>query len=208
MKGRRNPFIAREGIPFVVATVVAIGFAWNLGEIWWALALAGVFVYLFLVFRDPLRKVPAAPLGVVCPVDGKVLEIGLTDKGFVNGEAHRIIIRVDSLGTYTSRCPVEGKIMDFGAASSKNPETGKNTGLWVQTDEGDNVVLQFRGHRFGLPPRAFLRYGERVGQGQRCAYLRLTRVAEVQLPVNGRVLVTEGQEVAAGTDLLAKLPHP
>ena len=80
-------------------------------------------------------------------------------------------------------------------------------GLWVRTDEGDDVVLQFSGHRFGLAPRAFLQYGERVGQGQRCAYLRLTRLAEVELPLAARILVTEGQWVSAGRDVLAKLPH-
>ncbi|HEX9851867.1 MAG TPA: phosphatidylserine decarboxylase, partial [Woeseiaceae bacterium] len=63
-------------------------------------------------------------------------------------------------------------------------------------------------YRFGLLPRAFSRYGERVGQGQRCAYLRLTRFAEVHLPVNSRIQVTAGQRVSAGTDILGTLPHP
>ena len=98
--------------------------------------------------------------------------------------------------------------MDFGNLSSDNQISGQSRGLWVRSDEGDDVVLQFQGHRFGLAPRAFMRYGERVGQGQRCAYLRLTRFAEVQLPINSRVNVTAGQKVAAGVDLLAKLPHP
>ncbi|MCH7854633.1 MAG: phosphatidylserine decarboxylase, partial [Proteobacteria bacterium] len=44
-------------------------------------------------------------------------------------------------------------------------------------------------------------------QGQRCAYLRLTRLAEVELPLAARILVTEGQRVSAGSDMLAKLPH-
>ncbi|MDH5345797.1 MAG: hypothetical protein OEW59_08550, partial [Gammaproteobacteria bacterium] len=104
--------------------------------------------------------------------------------------------------------PAEGKIMDFHAAVPRIAATGIASGLWVRTDEGDDVVLQFHGHRFGLAPLAFLGYGERVAQGQRCAYLRLTRVAEVQLPINSRVLVRAGQKVAAGADLLAKLPHP
>ena len=146
------------------------------------------------------------PLGVVSPVDGVVTEVGLTDKSILNGEAHKIVVAVDSLGTYTARCPVEGKIMDFRAASEKGRLKPGTTGLWVRTDEDDDVVLQFRGHRFGAAPRAILRYGERVGQGQRCAYLRLTRLAEVQFPINGRALVKEGDTVVAGTDILAKLP--
>jgi phosphatidylserine decarboxylase len=78
----------------------------------------------------------------------------------------------------------------------------------VVTDEGENVILQFRGNRLRLAPRAFLRYGERVGQGQRCAYLRLTKFAEVELPGDARILVEKGQRVFAGTDLLARLPQP
>lgn len=97
--------------------------------------------------------------------------------------------------------------MDFRGELLRDKVPAEANGLWLRTDENDDVVLQFHGYRFGLAPQAFLGYGERVGQGQRCAYLRLARFAEVQLPINGRVLVTVGQQVVAGSDLLAKLPH-
>lgn len=208
MKGRRNPFVAREGIPFLIGALIITIITWQLAGWAWSIVSGFVFVWLILVFRDPRRAIPAVPLGVLSPVDGTVVEVGLTDKGALNGDAHKISIRVSSLGTYTARCPVEGKIMDFRGAISDSAEAGAKSGLWVRTDEGDDVVLQFHGHRFGLAPLAFLGYGERVGQGQRCAYLRLARLAEVQLPINGRVLVKEGQQVSAGVDVLAKLPHP
>ncbi|MDH4073075.1 MAG: hypothetical protein OEV41_08225 [Gammaproteobacteria bacterium] len=205
---RRNPVVAREGLPFLFATVIAAGVVWRFIDPWYTIPCGIILMWQFFIFRDPLRDVPAAPLGVVCPVDGIVSVVELTDESALNGEAHRIVIRVDSFGTYTARCPAEGKIMDFHAAVPRIAATGIASGLWVRTDEGDDVVLQFHGHRFGLAPLAFLGYGERVAQGQRCAYLRLTRVAEVQLPINSRVLVRAGQKVAAGADLLAKLPHP
>lgn len=207
MKGRRNPFVAREGIPFLGAAFIGVFVALQSSEMYAAIPLTILFAYFFLVFRDPRRNVPAIPLGVVSPVDGTVVEIGRTDKSLLNGEVHKIIIRVDSFGTYTARCPVEGKIMDLRGDQPRSSGPREASGLWLRTDEDDDVVLQFHGHRFGLAPRAFLRYGERVGQGQRCAYLRLTRFAEVQLPINGRVLVSTGQRVAAGSDVLAKLPH-
>ena len=207
MRGKRNPFIAREGIPFLVAAIVAAVAAWQFGEAWHAIGPVLVAAWLYLVFRDPVRATPAVPLGVVSPVDGVVVETGLTDNGALGGEAQKLFIRVNSLGTYTARCPVEGKIMDFRGADPDAAALGNANGLWVKTDEQHDVVLQFHGHRFGFAPQAFLGYGERVGQGQRCAYLRLTRLAEVQLPVNGRMLVTKGQKVSAGVDVLAKLPH-
>lgn len=207
MKGRRNPFVAREGIPFLAVVVIVTGLILRYGDPLYAIAPALLLIYLFLVFRDPRRRIPAVPLGVVSPVDGVVVDVGLTDKSVLNGEAHKIIIRVNSLGTYTARCPVEGKIMDFRGDAAQHQPSRESSGLWVRTDENDDVVLQFYGHRLGLAPAAFARYGERVGQGQRCAYLRLTRFAEVQLPIHGRVLVSPGQQVVAGTDVLAKLPH-
>lgn len=208
MRDRDNPFVAREGIPFLAAMFIAIFAAWQFADIQYSLIPAIMLVWLFLIFRDPVRAVPAVPLGVLSPVDGTVVEVGLTDNGALNGEAHRILIRIDTLGTYTARCPTEGKIMDFRAAVPESAAVGHSSGLWVKTDEEEDVVLQFRGHRLGLAPLAFLGYGERVGQGQRCAYLRLTRLAEVQLPINSRVNVKAGQKVSAGEDLLAKLPHP
>jgi phosphatidylserine decarboxylase len=165
-------------------------------------------IWLYVIFRDPRRRIPAVPLGVVSPVDGVVTEVVLQEKGLLGEEAHSITIAIDSFGTYTARCPVEGKIMDFRGNGHGQDVRSFSHGLWVQTDEGENVVLQFHGFRFGLVPLAFLQYGERIGQGQRCAYLRLAKFAEVQLPINGRVMVAVGDRVTAGTDVIGKLPHP
>jgi phosphatidylserine decarboxylase len=208
LEGRRNPFVAGEGIPFLVLTAVGFVLALRYLDTAFAVALALLFFVLVLVFHDPRRKIPPAPLGVVSPVDGQVVEIGIADKGVLHGEAHRIRIRIDALGTYTARAPVEGKILDLRSASGDRVAEYETNALWVQTDEGDDVVLQFDGYRLGLAPRSFVRFGERVGQGQRCAYLRLVRYAELHLPIESQVLVAPGQVLLAGTDLIGKVPHP
>jgi len=205
---RRNPLVASEGIPFLIALAILTGAVIHYWGFLYAFVPAAFLIYFFLIFRDPRRVVPAVPLGVVSPADGVVTAVGVTDKGVLDRECHRIVIRVNSLGTYTARGPIEGKIMDLRSEPPDRLINNGTNGLWIRTDENDDVILQFRGHRFGLAPVAFLRYGERVGQGQRCAFLRLTRRAEVQLPIASRVLVKEGQRVTAGADVLAKLPHP
>lgn len=207
MNGRQTPLIAGEGFPYVAVALVATGATWYVLGGAYASAPALASLWLFLIFRDPARDTPAVPLGVISPVDGKVIEVSLTERSALGREAHRIRIRINSLGTYTARSPVEGKIDDIRGNGADDGAPEDFRGLWIRTDENEDVVLQFHGFRFGLAPTAFLGFGERVGQGQRCAYLRLTRVAEVQLPVNSRIMVTSGQRVAAGADLLAKLPH-
>lgn len=208
MKGRRNPFIAREGIPFVLVAAVAFGLALRYLDIAFAVAAASLLFVFVLIFRDPRRAVPASPLGVVSPVDGRVVDIDLADKGVLQGEAHRVKIRIDSFGTYTARAPVEGKIMDLRSVEGDKIADYNTNALWLRTDENHDVVLQFHGYRFGLAPQSFIRFGDRVGQGQRCAYLRLTRFAELHLPIDSKILVKPGQVVVAGTDLIGKVSHP
>ena len=205
MEGRRNPFIAREGIPFLL--VVAAAFLAAVRYMEWVFALpAGLlFIALWLLFRDPRRTIPAAPLGVVSPVDGRVVAVDKVYASVAQGEAHRVRIDIDSFGTYTARSPVEGKILDLRSLAEDDDADYETNALWVRTDEGDDVVLQFFGYRLGLAPRAIVRFGERVGQGKRCAFLRLARSAEVHLPITSTVLVSPGDNVVAGTDLIGKL---
>ena len=182
-------------------------FALQFLDVLFAAAIAGTFFVLFLVFRDPQRVIPASPLGVVSPVDGRVVKIDRADQGVLQGEAHRVHIRINSLGTYTARSPVEGQIKDLRSVASERVGEYRTNALWVRTDEGDDVVLQFRGYRFGLAPKSFIGFGQRVGQGQRCAYLRLTRIAEVHLPIETKIFVKPGDLLLAGTDLIGKLTH-
>ena len=143
----------------------------SLAEPAFAIIPAALLIPLFLVFRDPHRVVPSVAHGVFSPVDGKVIAVEQVAHSATGFPAQRIVIKVNSLGSYTARSPVEGTIKDL-----------KEKALWLQTDEGEDIVLRFRGFRLGLAPRALVGFGARLGQGQRCAYLRLTRTAEVELP--------------------------
>ena len=194
-------------MPFLFVSILLCWLAYRYLGVLWLGGPIGLFVVLFLIFRDPRRRIPAVPLGVVSPVDGCVVAVDLVDKDVLQGEAHRIVIRINSLGTYTARCPVEGKVLDLKSVGSERGMEYRTNALCVQTDEGDEVVLQFRGYRFGFAPKSFVRFGERVGQGSRCAYLRLARFAEVYVSIDSKILVEEGQKVTAGRDLLGKLPH-
>jgi phosphatidylserine decarboxylase len=207
VEGRRNPFVAQEGIPFLLLVAAAFVAAVRYLDIVFAASAGLLLVALFLLFRDPRRLLPSAPLGVVSPVDGKVVAVDRAETGVLQGKAHRIRIEIDSFGTYTARSPVEGKIMDLRSVAADQAVDYETNALWVQTDEGDDVVLQFMDYRLGLAPRAIVRFGERVGQGKRCAFLRLTRYAEVHLPISSSILVEPGQIVVAGSDLIAKLLH-
>jgi len=186
--------------------VVAVGVVLlRYADPWLVLLPVILLALLYFLFRDPIREVPSVALGIISPADGTVVSVETTDKCVVQGEAYLLRIRVNGLGTYTARSPVEGKVMDLqSSVEGIGPDCPLNA-LWVQTDEGENVVLQFHGYRFGLAPRSFIRFGERIGQGHRCAYLRLAQYADVYMPITSKILVKPGQQVVAGEDLIATL---
>jgi hypothetical protein len=116
---------------------------------WLSILPLGALVFLYLIFRDPRREVPSVALGIVSPVDGEVVEVDTTDRCVVQGEAYRVRIHIHVFGTYTARSPIEGRIMDLHSkVEGIGPECPANA-QWVETDEGDSVVLQFHEYRFG-----------------------------------------------------------
>ncbi|WP_405222469.1 phosphatidylserine decarboxylase [Lentisalinibacter sediminis] len=205
------PRIAPEGMPWILTALAALATGVALVGWWAGVPLGALVAALVLLFRDPWRDIPAAPLGVLAPVDGVVTEITGAGPGILDREAVRVTMRIHNFGAYTARSPIEGKVLDPRDNLSDHSRWLDVHGMWVRSDEDDDVVVLVHGPKHGPKwfgaPRAFLGYGERVGQGQRFAYMRLARTAEVYLPADAHVRVKTGQKVRAGTDSLAELRH-
>ena len=205
MSLKQFPIIAREGWPFIALAVVLALIALRIGNLWFMAASIYLFVVLVLLFRDPRRKVPPRPLGVIAPVDGRILRVLPTNKGELRREALLIEMTVDHFGAYTARSPTEGKVLNLRDNVRDGSRLTGSSGLWVRTDEGDDVVVLMIGNRWVARPRCIVGYGERVGQGRRFAFSRLARRARIYLPLSARVEVQPGQRVRAGSDILAEL---
>jgi phosphatidylserine decarboxylase len=168
-------------------------------------ASASLALVLLLLFRDPPRKIPSIPEAILSPVDGRVVAVEPTDRACIEGEAVRIRIRINHFGAYTARSPVAGQVLNLRDNMAAGSRLTGQSGLWVRSDSEDDVVFLLQGpHYFGRPV-SFVRYGERLGQGQRCAYVRLASHAEVYVPLKSRMRVKGGDYVQAGTDILATL---
>lgn len=188
----------------IVTAICGLFIAWYQGPLW-ASPVAVLCLLLFALFRDPDRSIPPLPLGVVAPVDGRITEIACDVGGALPGKWVRISIITSYFGAYTVRSPIEGTVLDVREEAEHPRLTAVPRGLWVRSEEQDDVVLLFPGDGRWFGPKAFVRYGERVGQGHRFAYLRLARRAEVYLPSTADIRVREGDRVRAGSDILAEL---
>jgi len=196
--------VASEGWPWLIALAVCWGLVyrfWGLGPAW---PVAVIGFLLFLLFRDPGRSVPPLPLGVLAPTDGRVVEVITGESPELPGQWTCIKIRNNHFGAYTVRSPIEGSVKDVRNIHEEHDRAGPK-GLWVRSEEQDDVVLLFPGAGSWRSPKAFIGYGERLGQGQRFAFLRLAPVAAVYLPATAVTRVHPGDPVTAGMSVLADL---
>jgi len=203
MLAHRRSLIAGEGWPWLIGAGMAAGFLYRFFGPWWAAPAAVLTVWLYFLFRDPYRRVPPIPTAVLAPVDGKILDIVRCVDELLPGEWWRISIRPSYLGAYTVRAPIEGAILEV--RDKILPGADHTRGLCLHSEEDDEVVVLFPGRRRFFSPRTFAAYGERVGQGQRFAYLRMAGLAEVYVSATSRVRVAQGDRIRAGIDVLADL---
>lgn len=197
--------IAREGRPFVLlAFVIAGGVAYDYG---WRETLPVWLLPLLLMymFRDPSRQVPSAPLGIICPVDGRVTSIDKVHDHYLDRDAIRIRLRMNPLGVYTTRSPIEGKVMRQWYITNRSQLRAGDPAFvqWIQTDEGDDLLIAMYRAPIMPRPHCFVQAGERVGQGQRCGFINFGAHIEIFLPADVRLHVLSGQTVISGVTVLA-----
>ena len=70
-----EPYIVKEAYPFIAvfAFLTLFAAASRLGNLSWILLLATLGVTAF--FRNPPRAIPEDPKAIVCPADGKILNV-------------------------------------------------------------------------------------------------------------------------------------
>jgi len=200
-------FIAREVRIFVVVLVLlAITAKVYLG---WLIALAILILILpvVFIFREPICHIPASPLAVVSPANGDVIAIETVTDPWLNRTAKRYRIKMSFWHIHTLRSPIEGKVKNQWAAGAKEAGVSRRYTYWIQTDEGDDVVLSIATGIFAPFTRINLRCGERTGQGQQCGYLYFCGVIDVLMPERTRTELKVGDKIACGSTILGQLIH-
>lgn len=199
------------GTPLAVVTFIL---AWN----YWYLAVATGIILLWLgwFFRDPPRKVPAAPGQVVSPADGKVVEItSLDHDDFLEGPAVRIGIFLSIFNVHINRAPMAGRAIRLRYhpgqfLNALRPESAQcNENLWIgfQADEPPYPRLAVRQISGAIARRIVceLRPGQPVTRGAKFGMIKFGSRTELILPRSADLKIDAvlGQRVRAGSDVLA-----
>ncbi|HKO67810.1 MAG TPA: phosphatidylserine decarboxylase [Burkholderiaceae bacterium] len=208
-----HPILAREGWPYIGASVVAailiaafFGLAWSL-PVW----LIAIFIIQF--FRDPPRSVPADPNTVLSPADGRIVRVQKTVDPYTQAEALLVSVFMNVFNVHSNRSPVDGTIerIDYQAGTFVNADLDKasteneRNALVVKLPQGQRIsVVQVA----GLIARRILCYvkaGQTLARGQRYGFIRFGSRVDVYLPLAAVPQVAVGDKVYATSTVIAKL---
>ena len=208
-----HPIIAREGWPFVVASLAAaMVVGWFAGW-WWSapLWLAAVFIVQF--FRDPARVVAGGERTVVSPADGRIVAVQSAADPYLKRPATKVSVFMNVFNVHSNRSPIDGEIKEvwYSAGSFVNADLDKasleneRNALWLKADAGPDVTcVQIA----GLIARRILcdaAPGDRLRRGDRFGFIRFGSRVDLYLPPDARLKVDLGQKVYAASTVIAEL---
>jgi len=210
MPSNRYPIIAKEGWLILLIVVLLGLFLLNQFVPAYSIPVWIILLGLIYLLRDPYRTVPSSPSAIVSPVEGTIESVNHHKDQWIGREAIRVRIRMNYSSTYTIRSPMEGKVVRNW--SSEPATLGSNNiihrhALWIQSDEGDDVLTVIYIGKMASRLSCYAYPGERIGQGQRCGYYMLGGTVEVYLPIDSKVRVAEGDRVLSGSSVLGLLVY-
>jgi phosphatidylserine decarboxylase len=207
-----HPIIAREGWPFVIASVAAAIIVWAVAGFGWSLPLWLGALFVVQFFRDPPREVPQQANAVLAPADGRIVKVEKTRDPYTGRDTLLISVFMNVFNVHSNRSPADGTVerIEYSRGKFVNADLDKAS----TENERNAMVLNLDSERItvvqvaGLIARRILCYvkaGDRLARGQRYGFIRFGSRVDVYLPLTARPRVAVGDRVAATSTILAEL---
>jgi phosphatidylserine decarboxylase len=212
-KSRHIPF-AREGIPYLGASMFVTFISAILGGVFLTWVLVGVTLLIGHFFRDPGRICTADEKDLLSPADGKVIGIERIGDTPLSGKpSTRISIFMSVFDVHVNRIPASGTLqaLDYRKgrfwAADRDIACRENeqNRLHITTDSGEDIVVT---QVAGLIARRIVCWpttGDRVVRGERFGMIRFGSRVDVYVPEDCDIWVTRGQYVYGGETVLCRL---
>jgi phosphatidylserine decarboxylase len=207
-----HPIIAREGWPFVVASLAAALIVWAFAGFGWSVPLWLVAIFVIQFFRDPPREVPQQANAVLAPADGRIVKVEKAHDPYTGRDTLLISVFMNVFNVHSNRSPVDGIVerVEYSRGKFVNADLDKAS----TENERNAMVVRLDGERItvvqvaGLIARRILCYvkaGDRLARGQRYGFIRFGSRVDVYLPLAARPKGAVGDRVAATSTILAEL---
>jgi phosphatidylserine decarboxylase len=212
MVKKTYPIIAREGWPFLIASIAISALAFNICTLW-SIPLWIISLFILQFFRDPKRNTPSKKNIVVSAADGKVIVIEKCKDNYLRRPAIKVSVFMNIFNVHSNKSPVKSTVMNkwyfpgkfLNASLSKASLENERCALHLKTKEGfDITCVQIA----GLIARRILCYvnkDEVLDVGERYGFIRFGSRVDLFLPINSKIKVSLGEKVFNGETIIAEL---
>jgi phosphatidylserine decarboxylase len=210
-KGLRQTPIAREGLKFIipslVLSIIFIFFSYTL-------ACLCFFFLLFCLFffRNPKRSTNEPRDRLISPADGKVMEIkDMVEGEFIDFEATRVSIFMSLASVHVNRAPGDGRIVrvehrpgKFELAWKKevDKENERNY-ILIEGNDEKILVVQIAGF-LARRITSYVHEGDAVKRGDPLGIIAFGSRVDIYMPKSYECMVKLHEMVKAGSTLLAR----
>jgi phosphatidylserine decarboxylase len=212
-------------IPFLVMVIIGCPFIVFI-------LFVGLFFYRF--YRNPKRIIPGNKNDIVSPADGRIIYIKeleanqmpvsvkkmrmaniseITKTDILEQPCYLIGIAMTLFDVHYNRAPIDGNIILM--KHTDGTAIGLNTPSSTMTNERNTTVIEREdGIKVGVVQIAargvsrcivMLNVGEKLTRGQIFGKIRWGSQTDLIIPRNSIILVREGEQVQAGSTIIAKL---
>jgi phosphatidylserine decarboxylase len=208
-----HPIIAREGWPYLAASVAVAAVVTGFAGWLWAVPLWILALFVLQFFRDPPRQAPGDLRTVVAPADGRIVSVGAAYDPYLKRDTLKVSIFMNVFNAHSNRSPVDGEVRQrwyhpgtfVNASLDKACLENERNALWIHAQAGADVTCV---QVAGLIARRILCYvdqGAALHRGQRFGFIRFGSRVDVYLPKNATVKAALGDKVHAATSVIAVL---
>lgn len=174
------------------------------------------FLFSLWTFRNPSRTCPELQYDkrvLVCPADGKIMEIQHHDVGY--GFAQKVSICLSLFDAHVMWLPCAGVISDMiyspgafmFACLPKNSELNEHHDVYVTTSDGKTIMIRQIAGIFARRICWWVQQGQRVQAGDTFGMIRFGSRVELFLPKEVSLTVGTGQQVFGGQTVIGHWTH-
>ena len=207
--------VASEGLGIIYASAALCLILALFGSLFFFVVFLLLTAFFVFFFRDPERELPPLePGSVICPADGKIIDISeIFEDNYLKRNTRRISIFLSVFDCHINRFPVSGKVVGTTyypgkfrmAFEGNSSDANERLATLIECEGGVRVVMvQVAGF---LARRIVSRakFGDVLEIGEKFGMIKFGSNVDVYLPEDVKVGVEVGQKVVAGRTVIAWL---
>ena len=199
----------------VIADILLLEYILDDGLIKIILQSASIVILLLILqfFRNPVRNTIINEKHIICPVDGKVVNIEkVYEKEYFKDERLQVSIFMSPFNVHVTRYPISGKV-NFSkyhpgeylvAWHPKSSEKNERTTIVLENKVVGEILYR---QIAGALARRIVNYaevGENVTQGKDAGFIKFGSRVDLFLPVDSILNIEINQHVRGGEDIISK----